>query len=190
MVPQSVCCIFFKSHKNELVPLVLFLFFGKIKIIKAFFFCGLRGNFLHCCTLWFGCRFVNLFPYSVPQCSLSAFRLLNWILSIHAKENIKSLVDKHSPIYENFLWSFFNLSTSTMPSMTCADGWIISPAAGAFFCSSFASAAWLVFRCDLYPQTKLLRQFHVFSNFWALLLSPLNRKSKPRTHPLFKVVLV
>ena len=171
MVPQSVCCIFFKSHKNELVPLVLFLFFGKIKIIKAFFFCGLRGNFLHCCTLWFGCRFVNLFPYSVPQCSLSAFRLLNWILSIHTKENIKSLVDKHSPIYENFLWSFFNLSTSTMPSMTCADGWIISPAAGAFFCTSFASAAWLVFRCDLYPQTKLLRQFHVFSNFWALLLS-------------------
>lgn len=85
--------------------------------------------------------FLNLFPYSVPRCSLSTFNLLNWILSIHIKEKIKSLVDKHSPISENFLWSLFNLSTSTMPSITRADSWKISPPAGAFFCSSFASVA-------------------------------------------------
>ena len=42
----------------------------------------------------------------------------------------------------------------------------------------------------LQPRTKLLRQFHLFSNFCALLPSPLNTKSKPPPHPLFKVALV
>ena len=45
-------------------------------------------------------------------------------------------------------------------------------------------------KLKLQPRTKLLRQFHLFSNFCALLPSPLNRKSKPPPHPLFKVVLV
>ena len=86
--------IFFKSYKNELVPLVLFLFFVKIKkkIIKAFFFFGLRGNFLHCYTLWFGCRLLNVFPYSVPQCSLSSFRLLNWIQSLYTPKRTSNLL--------------------------------------------------------------------------------------------------
>ena len=39
---------------------------------------------------------------------------------------------------------------------------------------------------NLQLQTKLLRLFHLFSNFCALLPSPLNRKSKPSPHPLFK----
>ena len=43
---------------------------------------------------------------------------------------------------------------------------------------------------QLQPRTKLLRQFHLFSNFCALLPSPLNTKSKPPPHPLFKVALV
>ena len=43
---------------------------------------------------------------------------------------------------------------------------------------------------DLQPRTKLLRQFHVFSNFCALLPSPLNAKRKPPPHPLLKVGLV
>ena len=42
----------------------------------------------------------------------------------------------------------------------------------------------------LQPRTKLLRQFHLFSNFCALLPSPLNTKSKPPPLPLFKVALV
>ena len=48
----------------------------------------------------------------------------------------------------------------------------------------------LLFHFFLQPRTKLLRQFHLFSNFCALLPSPLNTKSKPPPHPLFKVVLV
>ena len=43
---------------------------------------------------------------------------------------------------------------------------------------------------DLQPRTKLLRQFHVFSNFCALPPSPLNTKRKPPPYPLLKVVLV
>ena len=42
----------------------------------------------------------------------------------------------------------------------------------------------------LQPWSKLLRQLHLFSNFCAILPSPLNRKSKVPSHPLFKVVLV
>ena len=38
---------------------------------------------------------------------------------------------------------------------------------------------------ELQPRTKLLRQFHVLSNFCALLPSPLNRKSTPPPHPQF-----
>ena len=40
------------------------------------------------------------------------------------------------------------------------------------------------------PQTKLLREFHLFSKFCAIQTSPLNRKSKPPPHPQFKVVLL
>ena len=46
------------------------------------------------------------------------------------------------------------------------------------------------FEYKLQPRLKLLRQFHLFSNFCALLPSPLNTKSKPPPHPLFKVALV
>ena len=42
----------------------------------------------------------------------------------------------------------------------------------------------------LQPRTKLLRQFHAFCNFCAILPSPLERKSKIPLQPLFKVVLV
>ena len=56
---------------------------------------------------------------------------------------------KNSPTSENFLWSPFNLTGSTMPAMMRADGWKVSPTKAAFFCSSFASAVSLVFRCDL-----------------------------------------
>ena len=38
---------------------------------------------------------------------------------------------------------------------------------------------------ELQPRTKLLRQFHVLSNFCAILPSPLNRKSTPPPHPQF-----
>ena len=48
----------------------------------------------------------------------------------------------------------------------------------------------LLFHSFLQPRTKLFRQFHLFSNFCALLPSPLKKKSKPLPHPLFKVVLV
>ena len=47
-----------------------------------------------------------------------------------------------------------------------------------------------VYLLNLQPRTKLMRQFHLFSNFCALLPSPLNTKSKPPPHPLFKVALV
>ena len=42
----------------------------------------------------------------------------------------------------------------------------------------------------LQPWSKLLRQLHLFSNFCAILPSPLNRKSKVPPLPLFKVALV
>ena len=43
-----------------------------------------------------------------------------------------------------------------------------------------------IFECwqeKLQPRTKLLRQFHLFSNFCALLLSSPNRKNKPAPSP-------
>ena len=46
-----------------------------------------------------------------------------------------------------------------------------------------------IIHIKLQPHTKLLRQFHLFSNFCPLLPSPPNRKSKPPPRPLFKVVL-
>ena len=57
------------------------------------------------------------------------------------------------------------------------------------FVFGFKRLNWFSF-IAIQPQTKRLRQFHLFSNFCCLLLSPLNRKSKPPHHPLFKVVLV
>ena len=57
------------------------------------------------------------------------------------------------------------------------------------FVFGFKRLNWFSF-IAIQPQTKRLRQFHLFSNFCALLPSPLNRKSKPPHHPLFKVVLV
>ena len=43
---------------------------------------------------------------------------------------------------------------------------------------------------ELQPRTKLLRQFHLFSTFCALLPSPLIRKRTPPPHPRFNIVLV
>ena len=57
------------------------------------------------------------------------------------------------------------------------------------FVFGFKRLNWFSF-IAIQPQTKRLRQFHLFSNFCALLPSPLNGKSKPPHHPLFKVVLV
>ena len=57
------------------------------------------------------------------------------------------------------------------------------------FVFGFKRLNWFSF-IAIQPQTKRLRQFHLFSNFCALLPSPLNRKSKPPHHPLFKLVLV
>ena len=108
--------LFFSRYPKDIVSQPdLSCFYSLVKkIITAFFFCGLTGNFLHCCTLWFGWRFLNLFPYSVLS-----FCILNWIFSTHNKENINSLVepDNDSPTSENIFWSPFNLSTSIMPSM-------------------------------------------------------------------------
>ena len=56
------------------------------------------------------------------------------------------------------------------------------------WCVEFDSSC--IIHIKLQPRTILLRQFHLFSNVCTLLLSPLNRKSKPPPHPLFKVVLV
>ena len=125
--------LFFISYTNDIVSqLDLSCFYSFVKkIIKAFFFCRLTGNFLHCCTLWFVWRFLNLFPYSVLS-----FCILDWIVSTHIKENVNSLVEP--------LQTYHAINDACM-----ADGWKISPAADAFFCSSFACATLLVFCCDL-----------------------------------------
>ena len=52
---------------------------------------------------------------------------------------------------------------------------------------SYLQLAWFIDGAT--TPDKTIRQFHLFSNFCALLLSPLNGKSKPPSHPLVKVVL-
>ena len=78
----ELVALFFTSYKNDLVSqlgLSCFYSLVKKKILRLFFFsCGLGGNVRHCCTLWFGSRFLNLFPYSVLS-----FCVLDWTVSTH-----------------------------------------------------------------------------------------------------------
>ena len=104
----------FTSYTNDIVSqLDLSCFYSLVKkIIKAFFFCRLTGNFLHCCTLWFGWRFLNLFPYSVLS-----FCILDWIVSTHIKENVNSLVEPlQTKIHQNLKTSSSHLSTLALVS--------------------------------------------------------------------------
>ena len=111
----ELVALFFTSYKNDLVSqLGLSCIYSLVKkYIKAFFSCGLGGNVRHCCTLWFGSRFLNLFPYSVLS-----FCILDWTVSTHIKESINSLVELlQKKVHQRLKTSPFNLSTSTMPSM-------------------------------------------------------------------------
>ena len=103
--------LLYKLHKRHCLAAWLVLFLVK-KIIKAFFFCRLTGNFLHCCTLWFGWRFLNLFPYSVLS-----FCILDWIVSTHIKENVNSLVEPlQTKIHQHLKTSSSHLSTLALVS--------------------------------------------------------------------------
>ena len=106
--------LFFTSYTNDIVfQLDLSCFYSLVKkIIKAFFFCRLTGNFLHCCTLWFGWRFLNLFPYSVLS-----FCILDWIVSTHIKENVNSLLEPlQTKIHQHLKTSSSHLSTLALVS--------------------------------------------------------------------------
>ena len=106
--------LFFTSYTNDIVSqLDLSCFYSLVKkIIKAFFFCRLTGNFLDCCTLWFGWRFLNLFPYLVLS-----FCILDWIVSTHIKENVNSLVEPlQTKIHQHLKTSSSHLSTLALVS--------------------------------------------------------------------------
>ena len=104
--------------------------------------------------------FISIFsPSKVSFCVLNS-------LYTHPRAPSCRPIPNKSATSENFSWSPFNFCTSTIPSMTHADGWGIYSGGGTFFCSSFPSAPFLVWFTCACKRTNTHKRFFLraFSN--------------------------